>query len=108
MTETLNMTGHQFNIALTVFFFPYALFMLPSNMVLKKLKASTWLAILMILWGTVMTMHGVVQTYGQLCAVRTLLGLCESGFTPAAQYLLSCWYAVSQSKGAGCHSCDLC
>ncbi|KAK4615392.1 hypothetical protein CLAFUW4_10734 [Fulvia fulva] len=93
MTETLNMTGHQFNIALTVFFFPYALFMLPSNMVLKKLKASTWLAILMILWGTVMTMHGVVQTYGQLCAVRTLLGLCESGFTPAAQYLLSCWYA---------------
>ncbi|KAF2159993.1 hypothetical protein M409DRAFT_70716 [Zasmidium cellare ATCC 36951] len=79
MTKDLHMTGSHFNIALTVFFFPYALFMIPSNMVLKK--------------GTVMTMHGVVQSYGQLCAVRALLGLCEAGFTPAASYLLSCWYA---------------
>lgn len=95
MTKDLHMTGSQFNIALTVFFFPYALFMIPSNMVLKKVKASTWLSFLMVCWGTCMTMHGVVQSYGQLCAVRALLGLCEAGFTPAASYLLSCWYAVS-------------
>lgn len=94
MTKDLHMTGSQFNISLTVFFFPYAIFMIPSNMVLKKVKASTWLSFLMICWGTVMTMHGVVKSYGQLCAVRALLGLCEAGFSPAANYLLSCWYAV--------------
>lgn len=97
MTHDLHMDGTQYNIALTCFFFPYALFMVPSNMILKIIKPSLWMTILMVLWGTVMTMHGLVQTYGQLCACRALLGLCETGFTPAASYLLTTWYCVSES-----------
>ncbi|CAK4032887.1 retrograde regulation 2 [Lecanosticta acicola] len=92
MTHDLHMTGTQYNIALTCFFFPYALFMVPSNMVLKVVKPSLWMAFLMICWGTVMTMHGLVKTWGQLCACRALLGLCETGFFPAASYLLTTWY----------------
>lgn len=97
MEKDLHLSGSQYNIALTVFFFPYAVFMIPSNMMLKKIRPSAWLAFLMITWGTCMLCHGFVQSYGQLCATRALLGLCECGFTPAASYLLTTWYCVSAS-----------
>jgi hypothetical protein len=40
MNEDLELTGSQYNIALTVFFFPYALFEVPSNIVLKLMRPS--------------------------------------------------------------------
>lgn len=51
MVEDLNMTGHDYNIALFVFFPPYILFEVPSNITLKRIKPSTWLSIIMMLWG---------------------------------------------------------
>lgn len=53
--EDLNLTGTQYNIAATMFFIPYALFEVPSNIVLKHLKPRIWISILMLSWGTVMT-----------------------------------------------------
>lgn len=61
MTKTLGMTGEQYNMALTVFFFPYAIFEVPSNIVLKLMRPSSWIMILMILWGITMTMQGIVK-----------------------------------------------
>jgi hypothetical protein len=40
-----------YNIALFVFFIPYILFEVPSNLILKKLAPSTWLSAIMVLWG---------------------------------------------------------
>lgn len=45
------MTGHDYNIALFVFFIPYILFEVPSNIVIKRIAPSTWLSVIMILWG---------------------------------------------------------
>lgn len=53
MNDDLGLTGPQYNMALTVFFFPYALFEVPSNIVLKIMKPSHWIAILVVTWGTV-------------------------------------------------------
>ncbi len=39
-----------------------------------------------------MTLQGIVQGYNGLIITRTLLGLAESGFFPAATYLLTTWY----------------
>lgn len=92
MTKALHMTGHDYNIALTVFFFPYAFGMIPSNMIIKKVKPSLWMSFLMICWGTAMMCHGWVQTKGELMAARAVMGLFESGFMPAAQFLCTLWY----------------
>jgi hypothetical protein len=48
------MTGpnaYRYNIALFIFFVPYILFEVPSNLILKKIKPSTWLSLIMVLWG---------------------------------------------------------
>lgn len=57
MNDELGLTGAQYNMVLTVFFFPYALFEIPSNIVLKLTRPNYWMAFLVIAWGTVCSCH---------------------------------------------------
>ncbi|EPT03013.1 hypothetical protein FOMPIDRAFT_126735 [Fomitopsis schrenkii] len=90
--QALHITDTQYLIALTVFFIPYAAFEVPSNIVLKKLRPSLWLSFLMLGWGVMMTIQGLVNNYGGLIAMRWLLGAFEAGLFPGVTYYLSCWY----------------
>jgi MFS transporter, ACS family, DAL5 transporter family protein len=92
MEQDLDLVGQRYNIALTVFFVPYAFFEIPSNIVLKLIRPSIWIAILVFAWGTVMTLMGTVTTYHGLVVARFFLGVAEAGFFPAATYLLTIWY----------------
>lgn len=72
------MTGDQYNIALSIFFVPYILAEVPSNMILEKFKRpSIYIGILVLGWGVIMTLTGIVKDFGGLCAVRVFLGLFE-------------------------------
>lgn len=92
MEEDLNLYGMRYNTALTVFFVPYALFEVPSNIVLKLIRPSIWLSILVFSWGLVMTLMGLTNSYEGLVVARVFLGVTEAGFFPAATYLLTIWY----------------
>lgn len=100
LTEDLNMSGSQYNWCLTyvtpavrsvvkhrltcthafrVFFFTYAAFEVPSNLLLKRLRPSIWLPTIMVAWGVVMTLMGIVQSYHGLLVARLFLGVAEAG-----------------------------
>lgn len=79
--------------AYTVFFFPYALLELPANLLLKKLSPSIWLPSIMVAWGLVTTLTGIVQGYNGLIACRVMLGVAEAGQYPGCAYYLTTWYA---------------
>ena len=51
LEESLDMTGHDYNVALFIFFIPYILFEVPSNLFLKKISPSTWLSGIIVAWG---------------------------------------------------------
>ena len=51
LEKDLKMKGHNYNVALFVFFIPYILFEVPSNLLIRKIAPSTWLSSIMILWG---------------------------------------------------------
>jgi hypothetical protein len=55
MNDDLNLRGLQYNTAVTIFFVPYTLFEVPSNIVLKLIRPSIWITILLFSWGVVMT-----------------------------------------------------
>jgi MFS family permease len=76
------MKGNDYNIALFIFFVPYILFEVPSNLVIKRVAPSTWLSSIMILWGIATMGQGLVNTFGGLVAMRFLVGLFEAGFFP--------------------------
>lgn len=44
---------------------------------------------MMLSWGTIVTLQGIVQGYNGLVATRVMLGVAESGFFPAATYLVT-------------------
>ncbi|CAI4214375.1 unnamed protein product [Parascedosporium putredinis] len=92
LTDDLDMKGMQYNTAVTLFFVPYTLFEVPSNILLKMMRPSLWISIILLCWGTVMTLMGLVNSYSGLLAGRFFLGLAEAGFFPAASYLLTIWY----------------
>ncbi|OSC98925.1 MFS general substrate transporter [Trametes coccinea BRFM310] len=84
--------GDQFNTALAVFYASYIIVELPSNWVLKKFKPSRWLPFLVVLWGTVTTLSGLVHNFSGLIAIRIFLGLCEGGLLPGIMLYLSTLY----------------
>ncbi|KAJ7623133.1 MFS general substrate transporter [Roridomyces roridus] len=96
LEDDLKITDRQYLISLTVFFIAYGLFEVPSNIFLKRLRPSVWFAIIMTLWGLIMTLQGVVHNFGELVGLRWLLGMLEAGLYPGMAYHLSCWYKRSE------------
>lgn len=78
LIEDLGLKSTQYNIALAIFFVPYILCMMPSNILLKSFRRpSYYIGTLITLWGVVMTCTGLVHNFAELVAVRILLGLLE-------------------------------
>ncbi|KAI9040630.1 MFS general substrate transporter [Aspergillus affinis] len=92
MDKDLGLVGNQYNIASTIFFAPYIVFEIPSNMILKKVRPCIWLPALVIGWATIMTRMGVVKNFQGLVACRVMLGFVEAGFFPGAVFIVSSWY----------------
>ncbi|KAI1151569.1 MFS general substrate transporter [Nemania diffusa] len=92
LTEELELYGNRYNIAVFVYFIPYVLLEIPSNMVIKRVRPSLYLSSLMFGWGIVSMSMGFVKTYHQLVALRFLLGVFEAGVMPGIIYLTSMYY----------------
>ncbi|CAG8957430.1 hypothetical protein HYFRA_00011411 [Hymenoscyphus fraxineus] len=81
LPKDLGLEGVERNVALTIFFIPYILFEIPSNLVIKKIRPSIWLT-----------------TYRGLLVTRFFLGLAEAGVYPGSFYLISTWYKREESQ----------
>ncbi|KAK3898817.1 major facilitator superfamily domain-containing protein [Staphylotrichum tortipilum] len=92
LQEDLHLTNDQYNWCLTAFFFTYAAFEVPSNLMLKKIRPSIWLPTIMVAWGVVMTLMGVVTNFQGLITARIFLGVTEAGLFPGVAYYLTNWY----------------
>jgi hypothetical protein len=55
LERDLNLTPQQYNIALTIFFFPYAIAEPLTNVLLKKLSPRWFLSGILVLWAVAMT-----------------------------------------------------
>lgn len=59
----------------------------PSNWIMEKYFPQTpskYIGLITLLWGVMMTLHGVVQDFGGIVTVRFLMGIFEAGLFPAA------------------------
>lgn len=92
MQSETNTSNYQFTIALMIFLIAYFLFEVPSNMLLKKLRPSRWIAFLMFGWGAITMCLGATHTFSQITAIRFLLGMFEAGLFPGLVYYLTFWY----------------
>ncbi|CAG7990144.1 unnamed protein product [Penicillium salamii] len=96
LQDDLGMSNAQFNATLTIFFVSYSIFEPATNILLKRLRPSIFIPLIMMSWGICMTLMGIVHNYAGLMAVRWFLGLSEAGLFPGVGYFLSCWYKRSE------------
>ncbi|MET0264668.1 MAG: MFS transporter [Duganella sp.] len=74
-----------------IFFLAYALFEVPSNMLLQRFGAKAWLTRIMASWGIVATGMAFVQGETSFYVMRFLLGVAEAGFFPGVVYYFTQW-----------------
>lgn len=96
MATNLNLTGFRYNIAAAVFFIPYSLAEVPSNIALKLFRPSRWIPSIMVAWGVVMTLMCFIKSYQSLVVARAFLGLTEAGLFPGVNYCICLWYPRSE------------
>ncbi|KAI1747998.1 MFS general substrate transporter [Xylaria castorea] len=97
LSAELGLVGQQPNVALTIFFVPYILFEIPSNILMKRWSPRVWLSGCILVFGVITIGQGFVQSYSGLLTTRFLLGLAESGIFPGSFYLISFWYRREES-----------
>ncbi|KAK3897639.1 hypothetical protein C8A05DRAFT_47821 [Staphylotrichum tortipilum] len=96
LAKDLGLSVSAYNSSLTIFFVSYAVFEPLTNIMLKKLRPSIFIPIIMVLWGASMLGMGFVKNWSGLMAARWFLGLTEAGLFPGVNYYLSCWYKRSE------------
>ncbi len=91
MNKELGITGQQFGIAAGIFFIGYFLFEVPSNLILHKIGARVWIARILLSWGFIASLTGLVHSVHQLYIARVLLGFAEAGYYPGIVLYLTYW-----------------
>lgn len=80
-----------FGLGAGLFFIGYALFEVPSNIMMKKYGARLWLTRIMATWGLVVVLTGFVTSPVQFYMLRFLLGVAEAGFFPGVLFYFRLW-----------------
>ena len=86
MNADLGFSATVYGLGAGLFYLAYSLIEIPSNMLLMRFGARTWLARIMIMWGLLATAMMLVRTPLHFYALRFLLGLAEAGFFPGVIY----------------------
>lgn len=96
MNRDLHLSASAYGFGAGVFFLGYALFEIPSNLLLARVGARRWIARIAITWGVVASAMIFVQTPIQFYALRVVLGFAEAGFFPGIIYYLSLWFPARE------------
>jgi ACS family tartrate transporter-like MFS transporter len=92
MNADLKFSNSVYGLGAGLFFAGYALFEVPSNMLLARFGARRWIARIMLTWGLISMATLLVRTPQQFYLIRFLLGVAEAGFFPGVLLYLSYWY----------------
>ena len=92
MNRDLRFSAAAFGLGAGIFFVGYALFEVPSNLLLARVGARWWIARIMVTWGVIAAAMALVRTPLHFYVLRFLLGVAEAGFFPGIVYYLSQWF----------------
>ncbi|OAA56373.1 Major facilitator superfamily domain, general substrate transporter [Cordyceps fumosorosea ARSEF 2679] len=94
LEKDLAMPSTGFNNCLWIFYVPFILVEVPSNlfMSLNKIKPNQYLAGAMFILGVVSMCQGLVGSYGGLLACRFIMGIMEAALPPGAALLIGQYY----------------
>jgi D-galactonate transporter len=100
MNAELGISEAAYGFGAGIFFVGYALFEVPSNLILARVGARRWIARIMVTWGLVSVAMMFVRGEMSFYLLRFALGVAEAGFLPGIIYYLSNWFPKAERARA--------
>jgi MFS transporter, ACS family, tartrate transporter len=102
MSRDLGFSDRVFGMGAGIFFVGYVALQIPGALMVELWSARRCISIIMIAWGSLTVLTGLVHTAGQLYAARLVLGAAEAGFFPGVVVYLSHWFIrEDRAKASG-------
>ncbi|WP_434155338.1 MFS transporter [Pseudomonas sp. JZ134] len=92
MSSDLHFSDTVYGFGAGLFFIAYALFGVPSNLMLDRVGPRRWIATLMVVWGILSTGMMFIESATGFYTLRFLLGVAEAGFFPGILVYLNRWF----------------
>lgn len=95
MNRDLGFSAYLYGWGAGIFFLGYALFEVPSNVILHRVGARVWIARIMLSWGVVSGCMMFVGGPVSFLVIRFLLGVAEAGFFPGVLLYFTYWFPAA-------------
>ena len=92
MNKAIGLSSSAYGFGSGIFFLGYILFQVPANLLMMRVGARVWIALVVVFWGLVSVGSAFVIGPHSFYALRFLLGVAESGFFPGVILYLSLWF----------------
>jgi len=100
MNRDLGLSATAYGLGAGILFIGYALFEVPSNIILARVGARRWIARIAITWGLLSAAMMFVRGAYSFYAIRFLLGVAEAGFFPGIIFYLGNWFPAKDRARA--------
>jgi D-galactonate transporter len=92
MLDALKLSETVYGLGAGIFFVGYVTFGVPSNLILHKIGARRWIAIMMIVWGALSACMLFVSSPTSFYVLRFFTGVAEAGFFPGMVLYFTKWF----------------
>ncbi|HTU31925.1 MAG TPA: MFS transporter, partial [Solirubrobacteraceae bacterium] len=100
MGKSLHVTLTDTGLAGGIFFIGYLVLQFPGGHLAEHWSAKKFVGIMILIWGVLAILTGLVQNYTELLIVRFFLGVAEGGIWPAILVLISHWFPARERARA--------
>lgn len=84
--------GSRYSVSIFIFTIASVVFQLPCTIAVRFVGPRLWFSTITFAFGVITLCTAFVHTWGQMIALRVLLGIAMSGIYPGLTYLISAWY----------------
>jgi ACS family tartrate transporter-like MFS transporter len=100
MSRDLGFNDRVIGLSAGIFFVGYVALQIPGALMVEHWSARRCVAVIMMVWGSLTVLTGLVHTANQLYAARLVLGAAEAGFFPGVMVYLSHWFTCQDRAKA--------
>ena len=103
MSADLGFSDRVYGLGVGFFYLSYILLEIPGAIIAERWSPRRWIARIMISWGAVTALTGLIHNVSQFYVARFLLGAAEASFLPAILVYLTRWFSLrDRSRASAC------
>ncbi|KAL5527492.1 hypothetical protein ACEPAG_6283 [Sanghuangporus baumii] len=91
-------TGQEYNLVALAFYLGFFIWEFPTQYIAQKLRLGKYLGVNVVLWGVVLMLQAIPNTFAPVFVLRILLGMLESCVAPILILIISMFYRKNEQS----------